>query len=94
MLRLATMVPGLTFDESSVHLGTEKPLERSARQFLARGYFQNYQFVDVVKDELLNRFKNSKIFDSAFGTQKHQIAVHVRFGDIAQTLQIWQYMGL
>ena len=80
-LRFALRIHRLSFNESSTRPGTAKPLDRLPGQFLAEGYFQNYKFADVVKDDLISRLKNSEFFNSAFGAQKHQIAVHIRFGD-------------
>jgi hypothetical protein len=79
--RLASVIPGFTFDESSFQLATSSHTKMPFQKFLARGYFQNYQFADAVEADLVNRFKQSKEFDSAFVSQKEQIALHLRLGD-------------
>jgi hypothetical protein len=95
--RLASVIPGFTFDESSFQIGTSSRAKPPFRRFLARGYFQNYLFADAVEADLINRFKLSKEFDSAFVSQEEQIAVHLRLGDYltnSQNLKIYGTMKI
>ena len=48
---------------------------------LAHGYFQNHIFVREAESELLFRFRNAPVFQSAFAAGQDHIGVHVRCGD-------------
>jgi hypothetical protein len=80
-LRLALKIPLLTFSENDLCIDKTRPLDLGLFKSISNGYFQNYKIVEEITDELLNRFKSSNFFNSAFGTSANRIALHVRYGD-------------
>lgn len=80
LLRFATHSPWLIIREDKI--GTSGIPSVCFPYFqLAHGYFQNHIFVREAESELLFRFRNAPVFQSAFAAGQDHIGVHVRCGD-------------
>ena len=81
LIRLATFLPGLTLDDSVLADNASGLPIRVGHAFLSNGYAQNYQFAEIVRTELLDRFDKSSHFRAISNVGSAQISVHVRLGD-------------
>jgi len=90
---LSYLFSSLIIFESGPLDSPETRIRKSSK--LLFGYFQNYRFADSVKAELLNGFKKSELFaDIVPSSARHEIAVHMRYGDYAKNTTAKQTHGL
>jgi hypothetical protein len=80
-VRTLTKIDSLSLDDSVQAVNSLTQRHQKNYFKVARGYFQDYRYVDPVRDELLNRLRRSQKFQHSFKSRNDCVSVHVRCGD-------------